>query len=387
MSSDKHSRTEQPTAKRLKEARDEGRIAKSQDLVAWGSILAGVIVLRITVSRCAEMMSGMMHEMGLLIAEPDVSKALSFGGSSVADSFIAIAPLIALFTALAIIGNVAQVRFVMARKALKPQLSRLNPINGFKRIFSSQGLWQAGKELLKTLIFGYIAYRTLYDTVVTLATGGPYAITEVMRVTVEVTMMFIRNVALAGVAIGLVDYIFQRRKIMQGLRMTKHEVKEEMKQSEGNPEVKGQIRAKQRQMSRNRMMAAIKDADVVVVNPVHIAIALKYDPNRGAPRVTAKGAGFVAEKIRERADEHRVPIVQDIPLARALHKVCEVDDEIPPGFFEAVAQVLAFVFGLRARGTSAGFHKMPGTPDLEDVDPKATDSDKRNELAHSGQVG
>jgi flagellar biosynthetic protein FlhB len=128
------------------------------------------------------------------------------------------------------------------------------------------------------------------------------------------------------------------------------------------------MRQRQRQMSRNRMMAAVKDADVIVVNPIHIAVALKYDPERGAPRVVAKGSGFVAEKIRERAEEHDIPTVQDIPLARTLNRICDIDDEIPGEMFEAVAKLLAFVFTMRSRGTSSGFHRMPGSLDMAEAD-------------------
>lgn len=368
MAGDKESKTEKPTAKRQKEARNEGRIPRSQELVAWATILAGVMVIRSTVSRASDMLHGMMNRMGELIAKPDAGTAIHYMTSSIVDGFVVIAPLMGMFTVLAIIGHLAQVRFVLATKALKPTFSRLNPVSGIKRLMSGQSLWQAAKELFKVVVFGYIAYRTLYGTVIELATGGPFAITEVMRITISSVMRFIRDVAVAGVVIGLVDFFYQRHKINQGLKMTKQEVREEGKQQEGNPEVKGQIRAKQRQMSRNRMMSQIKDADVVIVNPVHLAIALKYDPARGAPRVVAKGAGFVAEKIRDKADEHKVPLVQDIPLARTLHKACDIDDEIPSAMFEAVAKVLAFVFSLKARGTGTGLHKMPGTPDLVEVE-------------------
>jgi flagellar biosynthetic protein FlhB len=161
----------------------------------------------------------------------------------------------------------------------------------------------------------------------------------------------IRNVSFAGLLMGVVDYAYQRRRTNKQLRMTMHEVKQEHKQSEGDPHLKGAIRSKQMAMSRNRMMSKIATADVVLVNPTHVAVALQYVPE--------KGAGHVAARIREEAAKHRVPMVSDVPLARALYKACELDHEIPGELFAAVAQVLAFVLSLKARGSAAGTHKVP----------------------------
>jgi flagellar biosynthetic protein FlhB len=172
-------------------------------------------------------------------------------------------------------------------------------------------------------------------------------------------MTLMRDVALAGLVMGLADYAYQRRRVGKQLRMSRHEVKQEHKQSEGDPLLKGAIRSRQMAMSRNRMMSAVADADVVLVNPTHVAVALRYQPDRGAPRVVAKGAGHVATRIREAADRHRVPMVADVPLARALHAACELDQEIPVELFTAVAHVLAFVLSLRAKGASSGTHRVP----------------------------
>jgi flagellar biosynthetic protein FlhB len=241
-------------------------------------------------------------------------------------------------------------------------------MKGFKRIFSMQSTFQLFKEVIKTVAFAAVAYFTLWDTVVNLSRNGPYSMQALVGIVVAAVVRFIKYTAICGVLVGIVDYMYNRRKTNSGLKMTKQEVKEESKQQDLPPEVRGKIRQKQRELSRNAMMSMIAKADVVVVNPVHIAMALKYDPATGAPKVVAKGAGFIAEKIKEKADESRVPIVQDIPLARALHKACDIDDEVPWALFEAVAKVLAFVYGLKNRGASAGFHKMPGTPDLKDVE-------------------
>jgi len=170
-----------------------------------------------------------------------------------------------------------------------------------------------------------------------------------------ITMM--RLTAVAGITIGLADYAVARRRTEKQIRMTKDEVKQEAKQTEGDPHMRSAIRSRQIRMSRNRMMADIAQADVVVVNPTHVAVALKYEPHRGAPRVVAKGAGAIAAKIRERASEHRVPMVEDVPLARALHRSCEIGQEVPAELFQAVARVLALVMSLKRRGSAAGLHR------------------------------
>jgi flagellar biosynthesis protein FlhB len=157
------------------------------------------------------------------------------------------------------------------------------------------------------------------------------------------------------------DMIVVRRRTNKQLRMSKQEVKDEHKRSEGDPQVKGQIRARQLAMSRNRMMADLPTADVIVVNPTHVAVALRYDPEKGAPRLVAKGAGAIAAKIREAGTEHRIPLVQDVPLARAMYKGCEIGQEIPPQFYAAVAKVLAFVMSLKARGSASGLHRPPAS--------------------------
>ena len=365
---DKESRTEDPTDKRKAEAREQGNIAKSQDLVSWTALFVGLNVLQSTLTKGAHYLESLMNQVGVLIADPDEKKALHFMVTSIEGAMMVVAPLALTYLAVAMALHVFQVRFVFAKKALKPDFKRLNPAKGIKRLFSKHSYVEAGKQVLKMLVLGYVAYATLWNTLIHLGQNGPYAIDALLIVTLGAVSSFLKYVALIGVAIGAADYLYQRKRIGGELKMSKEEVKQESKQSEGNPEMKGKIRQKQRAMSRNRMMASIKDADVVIVNPVHVAVALQYDISKGAPRVVAKGAGFVAEKIREVADEHKIPLIQDIPLARTLHRTCEVDEEIPMEMFEAVAQLLAFVFGLKNRGTAHGFHKMPGTPDLAEYE-------------------
>jgi flagellar biosynthesis protein FlhB len=365
---EKDGKTEKPTPKKLKEARKEGQIARSPELISWISLLLGVTALQSMVNRSAKFMTGEMTQASNLMAHPDQNQALAFMGSSIGKGLMTVLPLTLTFMAIAVVGHLAELRFVPPLKGIKFSFSKVDPIKGAKRLFSPQSTFQAAKQLLKLVVFGTIAYMTFFTTAHNLIINGPYATSYLLTTAGKTVIKFVREAALAGIVIGIIDYVYQRRKINNSLKMSKHEIKQESRQQDLPPEVRGKIRQKQRQLTRNRMMAAIAKADVVIVNPIHIAIALQYDPERGAPRVLAKGAGFIAERIRERAEEHKIPLVQDIPLARALHKSCDVDDEIPAALFSAVAQVLAFVFALKNRGTSDGFHKMPGTPELDDIE-------------------
>ena len=238
------------------------------------------------------------------------------------------------------------------------RLQAPEPVQGLKRMFGMQTLWEAAKSVIKTGVCGLVLWLAVRRMLPHLALSGGLSLERrswAPRSDAIITM--IRLAAVAGVAIGLADYVVARRRTEKSIRMTKHEVKQEHKQSEGDPHMRSAIRSRQIRMSRNRMMADIATADVVVVNPTHVAVALKYEPHRGAPRVVAKGAGAVAAKIRERATEHRVPMVEDVPLARALHRSCEIGQEVPAELFQAVARVLALVMSLKRRGSAAGLHR------------------------------
>jgi flagellar biosynthesis protein FlhB len=220
-------------------------------------------------------------------------------------------------------------------------------------------LWELIKALVKTSVLAGVLYSTTKDTIPTLMTAGQLPLGSLLGVAKDAVLGLVRAAAVAGIVMAAADYFVVRRRTNKQLRMTKEEVKQEYKNTEGDPHVKGQIRARQMQMARNRQMADVPTADVVLVNPTHVAVALRYDASKGAPRVIAKGQGEIATKIRELALEHRVPMVQDVPLARALHASCEVGAEISAEFYGAVAKVLAFVMSLKARGSAAGLHRNP----------------------------
>lgn len=352
-------KTEKPTPKKLQESRKEGRVARTQDLGAWATVLVGAYMLKFTIASGGPRLRKLFADAVGLIAAPSEAGAkaiLASGGRTIA---VLVGPLCLVLALAALAASAAQGGVHLATKSLKPKFSRVNPLQGFKRIAGPQAVWEATKSLLKTAIAGWIAYRTIAGLIPLLTTAGALPLASTVRMVADVAVGLVRNIALAGLGMGLADYAYQRKRLGKQLRMTKHEVKQEHKQSEGDPQMKGAIRSRQLAMSRNRMMSRIADADVVLVNPTHVAVALRYQPELGAPRVVAKGADALAARIREEAAKHRVPMVSDIPLARALHAACDLDDEIPGELFAAVAQVLAFVLSLRAKGSAAGTHRLP----------------------------
>jgi flagellar biosynthetic protein FlhB len=251
----------------------------------------------------------------------------------------------------------AQGGFFLATKSVKPSMKKLNPIQGFKRVFGPQALWEGAKMLIKSAVVGLVAYGAVSALMPLI--GGLVPISAVLEAVRDEVLSLVRNVALAGLVMAAADYAIVRRRMGKQTRMTKHEVKQEGKQTEGDPLVKSAIRSRQLAAARNRMMADVPTADVVLVNPTHVAVALRYEAERGAPRVVARGAGVVAQRIREQAAEHGVPLVRDVPLARALHRSTTVGQEIPHELYAAVAQVLAFVISRRSSGGSGGEHRSP----------------------------
>jgi flagellar biosynthetic protein FlhB len=270
-----------------------------------------------------------------------------------------------------VLASAAQGGVTFATKGMKPTLKKFNPATGLKRMFGTQGLWEVVKALIKTVALGTVVIITSDRAQTLVSAAGAMPLSAVIDVFVDSAILMFRVVALTGLIIAVADYVVVRQKMMKQLKMSRYEITQEHKQSDGDPHMKAQRRAVAMAMSRNRMMTDVAAADVLLVNPTHVAVALKYEAAKGAPRVVAKGAGEVAAKLRAIAAENRVPMVQDIPLARALHASCELGQEVPPQLFTAVARVLAFVMHLGVRGVRGGMHR-PGfeAPDTTDL-PKA----------------
>jgi flagellar biosynthetic protein FlhB len=352
-------KTEQATPQRLKKAKREGQIGRSQDVGAWFGMLAASIMLPRTMSAAIDHSRELMERVPQVIADPEPAEGLVMLREATMDIAWAVLPLAATLMVVGIASAGAQGGIRVATKLFVPKFSRLNPLPGIKRMFGPQALWELTKALVKTSVLAAVLYTTTKNRIPTLMTAGQLPLGSLLAVVKDAVLGLVRAAAVAGIVMAAADYFVVRRRTNKQLRMTKEEVKQEYKNSEGDPHVKGQIRQRQMQMARNRQMADVPTADVVLVNPTHVAVALRYEPTKGAPRVIAKGQGEIATKIRELALEHRVPMVQDVPLARALHASCEVGVEISAEFYGAVAKVLAFVMSLKARGSAAGLHRNP----------------------------
>ena len=360
MSGDKDQRTEKPTGKRKKELREKGTHAKSPEVAVWLSAIVAVAMLPFTIRSATGMLSDMFGQIPEIIREPDLRKAMGM----VKEAFIATAfivlPLGLVLMTVGLAANIVQVGFRPVGKLLAPKLNRVNPLSGLKRMVSLTVVWETAKAILKVGFLAFVCWPAISGLLEGItASGGSFQ--DMVNVGAATAMQVLRNILIAGVVIAAADYIFQRKKYLGQARMTKQEVKEEYRQQEGDQMVRSTRKARARSMSKNRIIALTANADVVLMNPTHFAVALKYDAEKGAPEVVAKGAGVIALKIREVALEHGVTVVTDPPLARALYRVCDIGEFIPGALYEAVARVLAFVFGLKRRGLGSGIQSM-GAP-------------------------
>jgi flagellar biosynthesis protein FlhB len=350
-------KTEKPTAKRKKKAIEDGQIARTPDLGAWAGMLAASFLVPMVLRSAVERALKMFAEAMKVVADPEPEHALELFKQGLAAIAMAVAPLSLGMLLIGVGAAAAQGGIHFPAKAFQPKFNRLNPLPGFKRMFGGQGLWEGAKVLIKSAALGSVLYLGIGNLVPDLLRAGAMSLPDLLTLIENSAVTLIRYGATAGLVMAAADYAMAKRRINKQIFMSKEEVKQEHKQSEGDPHLKGAIRSKMMAMSRNRMMADLPKADVVMVNPTHVAVALRYDPTSGAPRVIAKGAGAVATKIRDKATEHRIPMVQDVPLARQLYKAVEIGQEIPPELYMAVARVLAFVMSLKARGSAAGVHR------------------------------
>ncbi|MBN1170817.1 MAG: EscU/YscU/HrcU family type III secretion system export apparatus switch protein [Micromonosporaceae bacterium] len=354
-------KTEQPTEQKKKQAKSEGQIPKTPDFSAWGGLLIASVLIPMTVESMAEDVQDLMSTVAELIEEPAEQRMLAFFGTAMLDAALVAAPLCGSLFLFSIAAFGVQGGLKPAAKLFIPKFNRLNPLTGFKRIVGPTAAWEAVKALAKTFLVGIVLYTTIKGLAMTLMGSGSIPLLTLLSIVGDAANRVIQLAAIAGVVLAGADYAMSRRRIGKQIKMSKQEVKEEHRRTEGDPQIKQAVRARQFAMSRQRMMAELPKADVVLVNPTQVAVALRYDPARGAPRVIAKGAGSVATKIREKAMELRIPMVQDKALSRALYRGCELGDEIPADFYEAVARVLAFVMVLKSKGSAAGLHHPTAT--------------------------
>jgi flagellar biosynthetic protein FlhB len=343
-------KTEKATPKKKRDTRQKGQVAKSQDVVDWAMVLTGMMVVPSLVRHMADDFAHSLFQIRRVTADPSGGIAVEALGEALRHGLLVVLPLLLVAVITSVVASVGQSGLLLTGKPLKPDPKRINPIAGFKRLFSPQSAWTTGKQMLRMVIVAAISIPRVRGIVDDLAGHGRVPLREGMLIAADRTAGLIRLVAFWMLILALADYGYQRWQFARKIRMTKQEIRDEYKQAEGDGMVKGRIRAMQRAMSRNRMMADIPSANVVVTNPTHIAVALRYDPMVSrAPKVVAVGAGAVAARIRAAATEAKVPIVEAKPLARALWRACEVGDDIPVVLYEAVAKVLAFVHRLDKR--------------------------------------
>jgi flagellar biosynthetic protein FlhB len=348
--SDAQERTEQATEKHLKEVRLKGMLQKSRDLSAWVSVGAGAVMIPSTLARAQSTAETQVFGLRDIIADPTTEGALGALGSAFAGVCSAVWPMLLVVALASIVATVAQGGIHLKRFELK--FDHFNPVNGLTRLFGPRTGWEAVKTLAKAALVGAGFYMVMQAWIPVLLQSGGLSLQALLGSAESGVWTLLRTAIAAGLIFSGFDVFVVIRRNLKASRMTKRQVKDENKNTEGDPLVRAHRRSRQLTMSRSRMIASIADADVVIVNPTHVAVALSYDPGKSAPRVVAKGADLVATRIREEAVLHGVPMVQDIPLARALYKQCELGQEIPVDTFTAVAQVLAFVMALKKRGAS-----------------------------------
>jgi flagellar biosynthetic protein FlhB len=350
-------KTEQPTPRKREDTRKKGEVAKSRELPSVAVLLTGLITLTAFGSYMYSQIQTIMKSAFSLLSLHDLSLAdfMVFAERMVASFILAVTPLLAAIFVAAVFSNIMQVGFMFSGELIKPKLSKLNPIKGFGRLFSKQSFMELFKCLLKLAIVGGIAYWTIRGEVKNVPFLGEMETHSIVAyILLAIFKIFIRC-TLAMIFLVVIDYAFQRREFEKKIKMSKKEVKDEFKRTEGDPLIKSRIKSIQMQMARRRMMQAVPQADVVITNPTDLAVALKYDSSSmGAPHLLAKGSGKIAEKIKELAAKYDIPILENRDLARSLYSLVEIGEEIPPALYQAVAEVLAYIYRLKGKYAYAG---------------------------------
>jgi flagellar biosynthetic protein FlhB len=358
---DAQERTEQATPKRLEEARKKGQIPRSRDLSTAAVTLVGGAALYLLGGQITGQMAEMMRRSLSVSREAatDASYMVSALGTAAAEGLWLSAPVLLAITLAAIIAPLALGGWSFSGQAMMPQFSRMNPLEGVKRMFALRSLIELAKAMAKFGVVAIVAGLVLWKDAPTLMALGREPLQQAIGHAVQISGKALLLISAGLLIIAGIDVPYQLWQYAKQMRMSREEIREEYKESEGSPEVKGRIRQLQQQLARQRMMQDVPKADVVVTNPTHFAVALKYDEKRmRAPIVVAKGADEIAAKIREVAGEHKVPIFEAPPLARVLFRNVDIGDEIPATLYVAVAQILTYVFQLKVG-------QKPPRPDIE----------------------
>ncbi len=350
---DNGDKTEQPTAKKLSDAREEGQVARSNELITASGLATLFVVLKILAGSTGKQFME-VYQKAFRNIDKFATEEFTMGMAKdiFSDAIISIIkiclPIFAIVILISVIVIVFQVKWQISTKLIKPKWSKISPTSGFKRILSKEKIVELLLEIVKIVIISYISYTTLKNEWPMLLNLFFMKLEQAVVLIGNLVIDLGLKVSLIFLVVGLGDLIYQKLKFRKDMRMSKQEVKDEFKNSEGDPVIKNRIRAKMREVSMRRMMQALPQADVVITNPTHLAAAIKYDKATSeAPVLLAKGADFLAQKIKEIAKDNKIEIVENKPLARMLYYNVEVGQEIPPELYQMTAEVLAYVYGLK----------------------------------------
>lgn len=358
--SDSGEKTEKATPQHLKKVREEGGLQKSQDLTGWISLAAGAAMMPFMISAAGANAHNQVITALDLAKRGSLPEVVGFFGGALWTILLTLLPFMLAIMFVAVLVNIIQGKGVFpSSKHLKPKLQNLNLVKGVKKVVGVQAWWNGLKALLKTVAVGIVLYLIISGVMSLMSAAGRLSARDLVNYGTDKMWVLIWASVVAGIVVSVLDAMFIFKKNQKQTKMSKQELKEEYKREEGDPMIKSQRRSRALAMSRNRMMNDAAEADVVVVNPTHYAVALRYEPGRGAPKVVAKGVDHLASRIREVALDNRIPQVENIALARTLYSTVEVGTSIPEELYTAVAQILAFCLLLKKRGARGGVHKMP----------------------------
>ncbi len=346
-------KTEDATPKKLKNAREEGQVAKSMELNTAVMLFALFFVLKTFIGNMGNQFLDVYEKIYgsiVLVVEDDMSMKIimSLLGYAIKSIILIALPILLVGVIVGFLVDKVQIKWEVTTKPLQPKLSKLDPIKGFKKMFSKEKIVQLLFALLKIVLIGYLVYDTLKDQWVIILSLYDFSLFQAIGVIGNMVISLGLKISEFFLVIGFADLFYQRRKFKKDMRMSKKEIKDEWKNAEGDPQIKGKIKSKMLEASRRRMMNAIPSADVIITNPTHFAVALQYDRESGsAPVVVAKGADYMAQKIKDIAKENKVEIVENKPLARMLYFNVEIDQEIPQELYQMVAEILAYVYRIK----------------------------------------
>ncbi|MDI3477040.1 MAG: flagellar biosynthesis protein FlhB [Thermoanaerobacterium sp.] len=346
-------KTEPATPKRRQDARKKGQVFQSREVTSAIITIAGFLVIYFTVQNNIEEIMNLIKYLFLNYGGVSDNTFTINGLYKLFEIILTvflklILPTVATVFLVALVSTYAQVGFVFTSESLNIKLERLNPLEGIKRMFSKRTILELFKAIVKIGILGYVMYSFLIGQYKGIPQLLDMSVQDLIKYSLNIFGGILLRISIVLIVLGIVDYIFQWRDYESNLRMSKEDIKEEFKETEGNPQIKSEIKKKQRQISMRRMMQNIKKADVVITNPTHIAVALMYDNEiNDAPVVVAKGQDYIAQRIKEEAIKYSIVIVENKPLAQSLYKTTDIGDSIPPELYKAVAEVLAYVYSLR----------------------------------------